>query len=168
MGGRGEGGFLQPAKRALRVACFVRLGRPWSCTGSCPQNKPLLWIDGAEKWFRPQNAPYLWTDGDLGAVLFMGRSNLWSDETFVAASKYSRTCTKARMMAMFAAIAMSLLSKPESIATPCSVNTNGSAIFGLFDVITNCDDIIFHSSSFGKQISYLCTATGTRNPQSKR
>ena len=94
----------------------------------------------------------------MGAVLFMGRSNLWSEETFVAASKYSRTCTKARMMAMFAAIAMSLLSKLESIATPCSVNTNGSAIFGLFDVITNCDDIIFHSSSFGKRISYLCTA----------
>jgi hypothetical protein len=44
-------------------------------------------------------------------------------------------------MAMFAAMATSLLSRPYSIATPCSVKAKGSADFGLFDVITICDEL---------------------------
>ena len=49
-------------------------------------------------------------------------------------------------MAMFAAMATSLLSRPDSIATPCSVKAKGSADFGLFDVITICDELAAHSS----------------------
>ena len=36
---------------------------------------------------------------------------------------------------------------PESMATPCSVKAKGGADFGLFDVITNCDEFEDHSSS---------------------
>ena len=77
----------------------------------------------------------------------LARSSFNSAETVDAASRYSRTCTKARMMAMLAAMATSLFYNPESIATPCSVKAYGRADLGLFDVITICDESVIHSSS---------------------
>ena len=68
-------------------------------------------------------------------------SSFISADTEDATIRYSLTCTKARIMAMFAAMATSLLSRPDSIATPCSVKAKGSADFGLFDVITICDEL---------------------------
>ncbi len=73
-------------------------------------------------------------------------SSFISADTEDATIRYSLTCTKARIMAMFAAMATSLLSRPDSIATPCSVKAKGSADFGLFDVITICDELAAHSS----------------------
>ena len=53
---------------------------------------------------------------------------------------------KARMIAILAAMATSLFNKPESMATPCSVNAYGRADLGLFDVITICDIILTSSA----------------------
>jgi len=75
------------------------------------------------------------------------RSSFNSDETEEAVNKYSRTWTKARIMAMFASMAISLRSTPESIAMPCSVKAKGGAEFFLFDDITNCDIISLTSSA---------------------
>lgn len=51
-------------------------------------------------------------------------------------------------MAIFIFLALGLLSTPASMVTPYSVNANGLAVFGRFEgyVITDCDDIVFHSS----------------------
>ena len=54
-------------------------------------------------------------------------SSFISADTEDATIRYSLTYTKARIMAMFAAMATSLLSRPDSIATPCSVKAKGSA-----------------------------------------
>ncbi len=64
-------------------------------------------------------------------------------ETEEAASKYSRTWTNARIMAMLACMAVSLRKTEDSMATPCSVNTKGlyftlDPLPGLSKV-TNCD-----------------------------
>ena len=48
---------------------------------------------------------------------------------------------------MFAAMATSLFRRPDNMATPCSVKANGKAVFGLFDVITICDEFATHSSA---------------------
>ncbi len=70
-------------------------------------------------------------------------SSFSSKETDEAASKYSRTRTNARMMAMLACIAVSLRNTEDSIATPCSVNTKGLYLtfdpLPVFSKVTNCD-----------------------------
>ena len=73
----------------------------------------------------------------------LARNSFNSEETDDAARRYSRTSTKARMMAMLACMAVSLRKTEDSMATPCSVNTNGlyftlDPLPGLSKV-TNCD-----------------------------
>ena len=73
--------------------------------------------------------------------------NTWYSHQGEARMRYSLTWTKARMMAMLAAIATSLFSKPESMATPCSVKAKGGAESFLLDDIIICDDILRTSST---------------------
>ena len=77
----------------------------------------------------------------------LARNSFNSEETDDAVRRYSRTWTKARIMAMLAAIATSLFSKPESIATPCSVKAKGGVEVFLFDAVTKRDRILRNSST---------------------
>ncbi len=92
-------------------------------------------------------------------------SSFSSKETDEAASKYSRTRTNARMMAMLAVIATSLFNKPDSIATPCSVKAKGGAEVFRFNPVTKCDRITWYSSTLnwniksgGNLLIFLLTA----------
>ena len=81
-------------------------------------------------------------------------SSLSSSEMEDAASKYSRTWTKARMMAILACMAVSLLSIEESIATPSSVKAKG-AYLGYFprpsSKVTNCDLILIFNKLYSSR-----------------
>ena len=79
-------------------------------------------------------------------------SSFNSAETVTLARRYCLTCTKARMIEMFAAMAISLFRTPESMATPCSVKAKGGADVGLVDVVTFCDDIFRTSSAVNRNI----------------
>ena len=62
--------------------------------------------------------------------------------------------TNALVIDTLVCIAMSLRKTDASITTPCSVKAYGMAFLGRFDddVITICDDILFHSSEFNRNM----------------
>ena len=79
-------------------------------------------------------------------------SSFNSSVTDEAASKYSRTRTNARIIAMSAEIATSLFNKPDNIATPCSVKAKGGADVFRFNPVTFCDRITWYSSALNWNI----------------
>ena len=80
------------------------------------------------------------------------RSSRSSDDMEAVVSRYWRTCTKARIIEMLAAIAIGLFSTLASMATPCPVKAKGGEDIFLFDDITDCDIIFWTSSSVSRNM----------------
>ena len=95
----------------------------------------------------------------------LARSSLISADTEDATDRYSLIWTNARIIAMFARIAISLCKRPDSIATPCSVNARGSFLLPPQLDVTICDFKLLNSlasrrnmKSEGNRSRFLCTA----------
>jgi len=112
--------LLYPSSHAQLVPqCF---GDALYFTLGSPTLKPISFLGfsgGVINWRMASNTPL-----NCASYFFSSSSNLFANSLLVARS--SRSFTNALIIAMFTKMARSLLRTEESMATPCSVNANGS------------------------------------------